>query len=1149
MTESNHFNGDSQQSLIERELARTRELLNGSGLPSIPVDQDVIERELARGRALLSSRSSTSDSDMAERVSGDRPESDEDKTNPYEETSAELIVIQLEGQLESISYEHSSLLDHHSQLQNKYVIAREKLKNKEEIVENAIKSKDELSAEIDELKLSHSTLDKTLQEARSNVNAKEKAVQALNERLNVYQFNNNQLEQRLATLKVEIQHRDATVTNLQQEMELLQHKWDECITEKVKTAQELKAAHSVIESLQGTQDWLQKQLKFTQDARNALDSELASVNKKVAEQSKEVNHLRTENDQLLHDLDNHWQSSLKEKKQLVEYLSLIETDMLAREAAMKEATASHDDLHQQLNTKLKELQIENDRLQADLEEATSLENQLNSSKNEVNELLSAIERLNEDKRRLEACLQEAEQCVKDHENNLQLLQAKCSELEEKLNNLQQQQIAKDAQLRELMDNIEQLRSGLQVAQDEKQAFTQAMESLQCEMNRVKDEYDTIERNKEAQEKQLLMLQQEKEGLRQEIESLQETLDDQQKNIEELTREHYAKETQVEQLRVSRATVESELQVLKHDFDHMLSDHAATKEEKDRIENQMHLLKDRLEELSQSSQAALSQPLPSTGDKLEELNELKIKNEELENRLHKAGSESRKELTKLKAKIARLTQDLQVTRHDHADQHADYKRNLALKESECQQLQEENRRLIEESLGRSVQEGSMQQANIDEQLPMSDQKAIIESIIEPDVEVRSLTQLPTQDDLIEKVYQVPIMESTTDSADLTKISQDFQEDKSNIIRPTLVDNSMQTSIENITNHIDIVDTGMDQKLQQLSSQLEREKGRRKGLEKIQSILRQHSGILQSALGKQELALEEIIVKLKNSQEENQSVKAAFQVTVNELQQQLDQKDLTVTDLNDLIISEKKQNADLNQRYNQSVGQIEDYERELENKRKQLESMRDNLDKMENNYITMQQQYQETTRDSNQLQIEADATQRALDDKVMKLQALQLDIDSLKQQLILKQEEVTASQQELEQLTDQHQVNNKRMQERIDRLEVNLNETEKDKQKYGDLIKKYTLALQRCKSQLVQVIKHLPSDVADKISKELELDTENIEEYVELLWSAYKKQDTGNSDNRSINTLQNCLSELRQEMATLQERMDEHKKTVYKVVYSQ
>ncbi|XP_023132106.2 centromere-associated protein E isoform X2 [Amphiprion ocellaris] len=451
-------------------------------------------------------------------------------------------------------------------------------------------------------------------------------------------------------MTLDLQAHDEKVTQLQQEIELLQATLQAITEQKTQAEDDLQRSNEMVTETQSLVQSLQEQLQ-EQNQRNIAAEGISQESQARLEQqtktlSEELESARAEINALLFEKEASRQTSTDEMEKL-----LCSVTSLSEER--DQLQESLEGLRQEKNQLRAELEDKMETMQCDLQQQLSSEPQSLKEEQESQRLLQIqqleelLEKTKEEVIQLKSDRQENVELMIENQEELRASQEKIRALQEEIDMLRSQKAELESrtssgndadsilQIQELKDQIQRLTEEFENMRAERdsllsekeasiQTSTEEMEKLQCRVTSLSEERD--------------QLQEILEGLRQEKKQLSAELEDQMASLL----------TEIAQLNASLQTVNEHKRLMEDDLQHNINMRSSTQELLQSVQEELQQQKNMnsdLEKLNRETEVSFEQQIKNLTEKLESV--------EAERNCHQASTE---EMEKLLSRVTSLSEE-------------------------------------------------------------------------------------------------------------------------------------------------------------------------------------------------------------------------------------------------------------------------------------------------------------------------------------------------------------------------------------------------------------------------------------------------------------------------------------------------------------
>lgn len=503
-----------------------------------------------------------------------------------------------------------------------------------------------------------------------------------------------------------------------------------------------------------------------------------------------------------------------------------------------------------------------------------------------------------------------------------------------------------------------------------------------------------------------------------------------------------------------------------------------------------------------------------------LEELQNENTELKNTLKKSDKQHQKDLTKQKAKVAKLNVDLKSLQNELSQRQQVLESNVELLTGKLREMTVEKEQMETElSMAHRKYDLSM--------LQQQDQLKTELQCIAAELENTKLQKQALENNLMElqRVKELEVQE----------YSQQLSALEAEIAR-----------VQEL--HVDT--EGLQRDNQNLSLDLEKEKGRVAGLMQTNTALKEHISQLEDALAGRESALVDLQNLTRGEVEDRERDEAEHRRVVQDLETKLTQEKDSQRDLRKQIGTKISENKKLKRHLDSVKADRDSVQQDLDHRSNELENLRSELDNSKQLQAVQSGQINTLDGENKSLAHQLDRVKQELTDNLAREPIIQEQMTSLQWQLEQKSREVEA-------LTGQRSMAEQRQGMEIEDLQ---NTVQNQQTELENLRQELAVARQEksvTQSEMSQLRATLKASVQHhKLTRKLNedsggtcdtgtqvesrdlpmipplpFDLDNVEK---LLQESTVKA----LESKPLDNLQTCLSSLRTEITGLQKQMDDH-----------
>ncbi|XP_071499809.1 uncharacterized protein [Diadema antillarum] len=1046
----------------------------------------------------------------------------------------------LEGQLEMLMAETETALQARTQLQSQVAILQAKLKAQGSGGDGgSAQNRSALEADIASLKRHRTQLEEALAKLQGGLEAKEAELDALHRELHSSELANQRLQARLEEVRGEIVGKETTISLLEEKMSAMQEQVQEAKTDQTQSASALSSLQTDVESLTKARDWFQEQLGFAQDVRNQLQSELLASQTKAASQASSIETLKTENTKIKQQLTDSRQQALQEKEQIAKHLETIEADIVTREATFSAMQREKTAVQQAVFEQMDQIEEEKYRLAGLVASASELERQLEVARQELEAKHAALVGLEKEKRELVKGLALAEEALKARDTEMEALQVKCNNVEEKLREEQGKSTGQDEEVRQLRSDRAALEAALASANEEKRTFDESLQKLRGDLGRVEAGFKQMRQELGAKTAQLEETQMEGQQLKEQLKTAEKQMDAQQRNLEASIAAIGNKDGLIEELVSYKEQLEAEINALKRDAQTARSSQDSAQQANTGLQTELAKAREGFQMLEQQLQGALAEnanlhgQLESLSEDQKQLTGLMDENAALRQRVADSQSSMHRELAEQKANVLRLGSDLSSTQKELKEKERQYEANIA-------------------ALTRQLEDTSVAKNHVEKELI---EKTAAAAQMSKDEQERLFGELQA---VKQEANSLRSVKGRLEN-DVQHLRRNMEEDTEAYRRRI---GELEAELQDLKKILD-QQKRKEQRNRTLALDLERERGRLAGVHQSHTALKQHTGMLESALAQRESAVAELSSQLTNSAQDRADENHRLQRLVHELGAALEKERQASTDIKTQLANEKGETSRLRQELQSAGMEVDEVKGGMQRKDSQVQTLSAELGRLQQNEVDQKEALEAMKRELEASKAHMERLKRHLQDKdaqspvledQMKTLAWQSEqkareAESLREQLDLAEKR---QQIELEGVKSSLQMTN----QELEGLKRELASTRKEKFAYQAKLSQLKSALQATLQQnkLLKAKLKSKNRVASTLGKQspgaggpTQGEGKGLAEDIVVPEIAYDVESLLNSDevegvsashSRPLYAIQSCLQSIKDQMGALDDQMKEH-----------
>ncbi|XP_060064581.1 golgin subfamily A member 3-like [Ylistrum balloti] len=1025
----------------------------------------------------------------------------------------------LEGQLEMLSEEAAVTRQERAELQAQLASLKLQLETNRQTANDV--QCEALKTELDKIQRSKTLLEQSLGSAHKFLEEKSSEFTIQQEELRMSLEANDKLQIRMKEVRDDVRAKEMTIQALKNKIAELYVEVQTVLQAKMESETEARTSKNDLVALINTKDWYQQQLKAAQVARTTLQHELTTLQAQVSSQGSIIERLRTENTKLRQQTKDIQQKALQDKEMLAKHLEHIESDMMHREAAFQEIQRERVLMEDTFDTKLQSVEQERSRAHTLMNMTSELETHLDKAQDDLKKKQSQILTLENEQIDLMKKLALSQESVIERDMAVEELQQKLIEVESSLKAFQSSLSEKESEIWKLKEEKAAVEISLQAAKEEKQSVDNALASLKDNMGKVEKNFRHMKQELGNRTVEYNEQKKETATLQEELIVVKEKLEKEKKGNHAVDRENEEHQMAMDEMRTRKVHLEEEVKFLNTELEAVKGSGIEKEKKAESLESELQNLKEKLTEMEQNlGEDKMSSAL---------LEELQSENTELKSTLKKSDKQHQKDLTKQKAKVAKLNVDLKSLQSELAQRQSVLESNAELLTSKLREMTVEKEQMETElSMAHRKYDLSM--------LQQQDQLKTELQCIAAELENTKLQKQALENDLMElqRVKELEVQE----------YSQQLS--------------ALETEIARVQ-ELQVDTEGLQRDNQNLSLDLEKEKGRVEGLMKTNTALKEHISQLEDALAGRESALVDLQNLTRGEVQDRERVEAEQSRLVQNLENKLTQEKESQRELRKQIGTKISENKKLKRHLESVKADRDSVQQDLDHRSNELENLRSELDNSKQLEVVQSSQISTMDAENKSLAHQLERVRQELTDNLAREPIIQEQMTSLQWQLEQKSREVEA-------LTGQRSLAEQRQGIEIEDLQKTVQNQQTELE---NLRQELAVARQErsvSQTEMSQLRATLKASVQHhKLTRKLNENTEledrgdirdagtqvesrdlpmipplpfDLDSVEKLLQNSTVKA----LESKPLDNLQTCLSSLRSEITGLQKQMDDHISTV-------
>ncbi|KXJ18172.1 golgin subfamily A member 3 [Exaiptasia diaphana] len=1049
------------------------------------------------------------------------------KTVP-EDSNLQLVLVNMEGKLETLTSEYTKVLEEKKELQDKLKINENQTTDRGNW--NQYQNKD-VQLELDNLRGKKVNLERTIANLHLLNDDKTLQVSDAEEKLKSSQLCIQNLQQKLQVLEGEVFEKSSGVEALEKELLTLKSALEETRLHYEESVKEKTVLSSDVSTLVNAKSWLIKQLEKSKEVQVNLQLQLNDYDATILTQNRQVEFLKCENARVSKTLAETQEKAISEKAMILEHLEKVESDLVSQDIALRNMQSEKTTIQRELGVKIKSLENENGLLQNLVKSAQILEQELQALRTDAQSKETLLVDLKKEKDEISQQLSYTRNVNDVCEKNIQILNCKLLENEKKLKSLAEEKETQQATIKELEINNEALTRQICEAQEEKDALDNAVQMLRLELDKVERRFKIMKRELALKANQLKEVTKQKDGFINELRVLRDELEQHKSLMEELRDTIRQRDETIHELQSDKAKVHAEACVLSEHLKRTQLEFHETRKEKDTLHEQLQASNSDLSHVEKkyydscSEKAKLEGELESTKRALEDYTTTKqVEHESLKHEMNQVKSAFQYEATRHRDEAINLKQEIEFMKGQLAQKRKQHKNEVAALEKKLTEIEE-----------------TMEQEKVDVRKRFEDLVSAASEKLE-----REKTERKQEISALNQEKQFLTIKCT-ELEERAKNAAAMQQNRIHTLESEL--RVAKIAIEDKKRELE--------KLLLLSVELEREKGRLAGLRTSQKALREHCSNVEELSASRELKISKLQTKLEDVTLEKETQRKEAQSKLIQLESTLKTQSERIDDLRLCLGSERKQTSQLKIKLNTNEQEAENTLKKLTKAYVDLENASSKCEKSVQELKDKEKIQQELRRDvkssqaiaqtlenENQILKEREKIQNDLTQAIeWKLNQRSKELEYAKEQLRLSDER---HQSEIETLKTAIQV--VKSEAAYLRREVSIARKSKCENQEKYFTSRDELISARQETQITkqdlfaasQQLRYLKSAILNS------LDMKELQEFVksddEASFVTTVTLETTSQDNAefksSLNSLRECMSSLRNQISTLQEQMNNH-----------
>ncbi|OWF45581.1 golgin subfamily A member 3-like [Mizuhopecten yessoensis] len=1024
----------------------------------------------------------------------------------------------LEGQLEMLSEEANLTRQERAELQAKLTSLKLQLESNCQSASDA--QCKALRTEIEKIQRSKHLLEQSLGSAHKFLEEKNSEFVIQQEELRLSQEINDKLQIRMKEVRDDLRAKEMTIQALKNKIAELYVEVQTALQAKMESENDSRTSRNDLVALINTKDWYQQQLKAAQVARTTLQHELTTLQAQVTSQSSIIERLRTENTKLRQQTKDIQQKALKDKEMLAKHLEHIESDMMHREAAFQEIQRERVLMEDTFDTKLQSVEQERSRAQTLMNMTSELEKYLDKAQCDLKKKQSQILTLESEQIDLMKKLALSQECVIERDLAVEEMQQKLIEVESSLKGFKLSLSERESEIWKLKEEKAAVEISLQAAREEKQSVDNALTCLKDNMGKVEKNFRHMKQELGNRTSEYNEQEKEATALQEELNIIRENLEKEQKSNHAVDREKKEHQQVVDEMRTHKVHLEEEVKFLHTELEALKGSGVEKEKMVECLEAELFRSKQKLSQIEQK----LREDKPSPA-----LEELQNENADLKSMLKKSDKQHQKDLTKQKAKVAKLNVDLKSLQSELAQRQSVFESNIEL-------------------LTGKLREMSMEKEQMETELSMAHRKYDLSMLQQQD-------QLKTELQCIAAELQNTKLQKQAlenDLAELQRVKESEVQEYSQQL------SALEAEITYVQ-EFQVDRECLERNNQNMSLDLEKEKGRVAGLMLTNTALKEHISQLEDALAGRESALIDLQALTRGEVKDREIRAAEHGRLVQELEKKLMQEKESQRELRKQIGTKISENKKLKRHLDSVKVDRDSILQDFDHRSNELKNLCSELDNSKQLQDVQNSQIGTLTAENKSLAHQLERVKQELTDNLTREPIIQEQMSSLQWQLEQKCHEVEA-------LMGQRSFSERRQSMEIDDLQKTVQNQQAELENLREelaVVRQERSVSQTEMSQLRATLK--ASIQHHKLTQKLNENT--AEDYggglrdtgtqvesqdlplipplpfdLDIVEKLLQDSTVKALESKPLDNLQTCLSSLRSEITGLQKQMDDHINTI-------
>ncbi|XP_014774255.1 golgin subfamily A member 3 [Octopus bimaculoides] len=926
-------------------------------------------------------------------------------TGKPEETNLNTVLkekAKLEGQLEVLSAEAEIALQERAELQAQVASLDQKLQlfnnSESDVKQNALK------ADIKSLKENRVYLEQCLEDTQKLLEEKIDAAKHHEEELKLTQELQDKQNINVRELSDSLNARDVTIQALKNKVAELYVEVQTALQKKMLSDTYARNAKSDLSAITSTKQWYHEQLQMANKVRSELQKELTALHAQVSSQGIISERLKADTARLHQLLSETRQKAVLEKETLARQLENIQADMLERETAFQEIQRERHLIEETFDSKILSVEEEKSKIATLLQTTVDLEAQLEKSQNNVKKKQIQIFSLETEQASLMKNLMVTEGKLTEKDKISEELQQKLIDVESSLSAFQTEVSRKNQEVLKLKEEKAAVEISLVAASEEKKIFDSSLETLRGDLSKVEKSFWQMKQELNNRVAELEQVKVDRDRIKLELEESQKTLSNlPEKELQE-DKENLVEHSQ--KIEKKNEALTKDLNDLRGQFTELNDRYLHEVHEKEAVQNLLENVQKNLDLVNVELEKEKERPSSEEQnlENSEKLLQLETENKTLKAEMKSIEKKWQNNLTKQKARSARLSTDLNAVKDELMERQKAYDSNTELLSSKLREMVSSKEALQNEHdmLKRKFEFGMLEQQDhmkVELQTLAGELELVTSQKHQAESQLTEL-EIATKQQIDQYVAQVVVMGE---------------------------------QLQQLVNEKEEVEREASSKDYQFQLELEKERGRLTGLQQSNTTLKNHVAELEEALARRESSLVELQTQFSETLKNQDCNDSDFSNRLQELEQMLAHEKSNQRELRKQIGVKIKENKNLKRQQKALATEQEQLQGSFEQKALQCDATADELQRKKEELSQVQSSLQNVQHVNQTLNAQIERLQRNLSDNQdrnpvileqleslqWKLQQKNSEIESVRHQLTLSEERHDLEQENLKKTLQNNQ----------------------------------------------------------------------------------------------------------------------------------